>query len=140
VTERRSRGLEEPLEARLLTRLAYPLLEVRNPVHRTRYLVMLPEFPEPGPALCTCTDFARRGLGTCKHIVAADRWLRANPQAPAPEGDRTDRPRASEVWPRIDRRLAERPPGAERDIRELARPGACLFEEGGGGRSAADSA
>ncbi len=141
VTDRRSRGLEEPLEARLLARLAYPLLEVRNPVHRTRYLVMLPEFPASGSTLCTCTDFARRGLGTCKHIIAADRWLRADPVAPEDgvgRNDRAERPRVEEVWRAIDRCLAERTLTGGREIRELARPGACLFEPEGAGPWPAD--
>ena len=128
VAERRSRALEEPLEARLLTRLVYPLLEVRNPVHRTSYLVMLPEYPTVSSALCTCADFARRGLGTCKHIVAAERWLRANPDAP-PSGKETgEHRRPSDVWRDIDRGLSELNGAKESDVRKLSRPGASLFE------------
>jgi hypothetical protein len=128
LTDRRSRALEEPLEARLLSRRAYPLLEVRNPVHRTSYLVMFPEFPSEASAMCTCTDFARRGLGTCKHIVAANRWLRANPDAEPAGHDPAPEPRPVDVWKEIDRKLAELGPGRDADVRKLARPGTSLFE------------
>lgn len=105
----------------------YALLEVRNPIHRTAYLVMLPEFPSPGPALCTCTDFARRDLGTCKHIEAASRWLPAHPEAepPARRGSLT---RLSTAWAEIDRREKELGSLARLTGRELSRPGAALFE------------
>src|SRR5271170_920842 len=82
VAERRSRAVEEPLDVRLLAQEPFPLLEVRNPLHRTDYRVMLPTFPDRTVALCTCSDFARRGLGTCKHIEAAGRWLERHPNAP----------------------------------------------------------
>jgi hypothetical protein len=105
----------------------YLLLEVRNPIHRTAYLVMLPEYPARSPALCTCTDFARRGLGTCKHIEAGVRWLAGHPDArPAPGARPVGRPANS--WPEIDRRAKELPPPSRLTGRALARPGAALFE------------
>ncbi|MCI4350723.1 MAG: hypothetical protein L3K15_04345 [Thermoplasmata archaeon] len=97
-----SRGAPEPLDVRALTPPApFPLVEVRNPAHQTRYLVALPEFPDRAGALCSCDDYARRGKGTCKHIEAAFVALRAHPPAPPappdPEWVRS-------VWAEIDRR------------------------------------
>jgi hypothetical protein len=112
---------------RVKSRDLYPLLEVRNPIHRTAYLVMLPEFPSGTPALCTCTDFARRGLGTCKHIEAGLRWLNGHPDARPPASSRTV-VRPPNVWPEIDRREKELPAAPRLTGRELARPGAALFE------------
>ncbi len=104
VSERRSRALEEPLDLRLRQRDPYPLIEVRNPLHRTTYLVMRPAYPDRSADMCTCTDFARRGLGTCKHIEAADRWLANHPDAsPSPPPKPPVRPAA--VWKEIDRRI-----------------------------------
>jgi hypothetical protein len=125
--ERRARALEEPLDVRVKTRDPYALLEVRNPIHRTAYLVMFPEFPSATPALCTCTDFARRGLGTCKHIEAGIRWLAAHADAGPPTSTRA-LPRPPSVWPEIDRRAKELPAAARVTGRELSRPGAVLFE------------
>jgi hypothetical protein len=129
VRERRTRSLEEPLDVRLRSRQPYPMLEVRNPLHRTVYLVLLPEFPSRSSALCTCTDFARRGLGTCKHIEAAARWLGDHGDA-TPLDPRSDHPRTvSRRWRRIDAQLAAaaREPGT--DARRIRRAGAVLFEE-----------
>jgi hypothetical protein len=90
---------------------------------------MLPEFPASSGGLCTCSDFARRGLGTCKHIVAAERWLRSHPDAKPPEGT-TPNPRAAEsVWKEVDLRLAERGVAEPLDIREVSRPGEVLLAE-----------
>jgi hypothetical protein len=127
LSERRSRALEEPLDLRLVQREPYPLVEVRNPLHRTAYLVMRPTYPERVPALCTCADFARRGLGTCKHIEAADRWLANQPDAAAPALTKPPVP-PSAVWNEIDRRLergARGPRPASLRVREA---GAALFE------------
>ena len=88
---------------------------------------MLPTFPDSSTALCTCADFARRGLGTCKHIEAADRWLANHPDAlPAPAPIRSVSPEA--VWQEIDRRLereAKAPLPASRGVREA---GAALYD------------
>ncbi|MHB1435816.1 MAG: hypothetical protein ACYCPN_04770 [Thermoplasmata archaeon] len=78
--ERRSRSIEEPMAIALLAREPYPALEVRNPLHRTTYRVYFPEGSAAGVGLCTCPDFGRRDLGTCKHIEAAARHLRMHPQ------------------------------------------------------------
>jgi hypothetical protein len=129
VRERRTRALEEPLDVRLRSRRPYPKLEVRNPLHRTVYLVLLPEFPSRSSALCTCTDFARRGLGTCKHLEAAARWLGEHADA-TPLDPRSEHPRSmSRRWKRIDALLstATREPGT--DARRLRRPGSVLLED-----------
>lgn len=128
VEERRVRAVEEPLDVRLRTAAVYPALEVRNPLHGTVYLVLLPEFPSTEAAFCTCTDFARRGLGTCKHIEAGHRWLRGHPGAtPLIPPGRLPRYGAG-VWREIDRRLAALPNDAGPESRRYRRPGRALFE------------
>lgn len=127
--ERRARSLEEPLDVRLRGREPFPLVEVHNPIHRTAYLVMLPEFPSDAVRLCTCSDFARRGLGTCKHVEAAARWLRLHPTAPVPPetGARVGPSPRAGAWEEIDRRLVSESPLAGRPRRELAIVGAGLI-------------
>jgi len=125
--ERRARSLEEPLDIRLTSRDPYPVLEVRNPIHRTTYLVLLPEFPSEAVRLCTCTDFARRGLGTCKHVEAAFRWLSSHPNESPPTG-RPAVERAAEVWQEVDRRIQASGPAARRRGREIAAAGDALLE------------
>ena len=127
LSERRSRALEEPLDLRLLQRDPYPLLEVRNPLHRTAYLVMQPTFPDRSTALCTCPDFARRGLGTCKHIEAVDRWLTHHPDTPAPAPSKPS-VRPSAVWKEIDRRLEREKKGSLPASLRWREAGAALFE------------
>ncbi|MCI4365218.1 MAG: hypothetical protein L3K10_04050 [Thermoplasmata archaeon] len=129
VAERRSRAIEEPLDVRCLRNEPFPLLEVRNPLHRTSYRVMLPTFPDRSVALCTCTDFARRGLGTCKHIEAGGRWLERHPQvppsAPAPPFD------PAPVWEEIDQRLERPVPPGVPDSLRWREAGAVLYERAG---------
>jgi hypothetical protein len=128
VEQRRARAVEEPLDVRLRTAAVYPILEVRNPLHGTVYLVLLPEFPSMEAAFCTCTDFARRGLGTCKHIEAGHRWLAGHPDAtPLIAPGRIPRQRAG-VWREIDRRLAALPNDPEPESLRYRRPGGVLFE------------
>jgi hypothetical protein len=128
VAERRLRSVEEPLDVRLRSAAPYPILEVRNPIRDTQYLVLLPEFPARSSGLCTCTDFARRGLGTCKHLEAGFRWLTEHPEALRPEAATPPPSSASSRWRRIDQRLA----GLGRDpsptARRWRRPGAVLIE------------
>jgi len=123
---RRIRALEEPLDVRLAAVEPYYLLEVRNPTHRTAYLVLLPEHPRPGVSLCTCTDFARRGLGTCKHIESALRWLDGHPEA-TPPPRAPSAVRSPDPWVEIERRLAERENERRLTWRSLARPGEALL-------------
>jgi hypothetical protein len=126
VAERRSRAVEEPLDVVVLAREPFAILEVRNPLHRTAYRVMLPTLPDRSVALCTCPDFARRGLGTCKHIEAGGRWLARHPTA-AP-GNTLPEVDVGSVWEAVDHRL-ERPaePGLPASLRWRV-PGAALFE------------
>jgi len=131
VADRRTRAIEEPLDVRLRTRDPYPILEVRNPLHGTLYLVLLPEFPDRASDLCTCTDFARRGLGTCKHLEAGIRWIRGHADAP-PLKDPVSRMSPVTTWKEIDRRLAGKPDAADPEARRLRRPGAVLFESPSG--------
>ncbi len=109
VEERRARALEEPLDFQRLPG-PYPRLEVRNPVHGTHYLVLLPVYPDRGVALCTCADFARAGLGTCKHIEASIRWLGLHPEA-VPDPNPAAETGGAPMWEEIDRRARSVPSG-----------------------------
>jgi hypothetical protein len=130
VATRRRRAAEEPLDVRLRSREPVVDLEVRNPIHRTSYRVLFPEFPLRDSALCTCTDFARRGLGTCKHLEAGWSWLQELPELPeAPVAAPTDRP-PGELWKEIDRRLDRLGRSAPARIREVEKAGAPLYEQG----------
>ncbi len=129
IRERKFRALAEALDVRWVEREPYPAVEVRNPVRRTGYLTLWPAFPERTPALCTCTDFARRGLGDCKHLEAAWRWLARSPP-PHERRHPEDRAGVARVWEEIDRRLGALPPVAERDIRRASEPGEALYERG----------
>ncbi|MEM0128759.1 MAG: SWIM zinc finger family protein [Thermoplasmata archaeon] len=139
--DRRTRALEEPLEIRRLAG-AYPRFEVRNPIRRTRYVVRLPRFPDRMAATCECPDFARRGLGTCKHIEAAVRELLAAPgaetapEASTPRGGAPqvgpspgERISARTLWHRIDRRRREAGSLAGPPAVRLRRPGDTLIED-----------
>ena len=128
VGERKTRAVEEPLDVRLRTREVYPILEVRNPLHGTAYLVLLPEFPAVGSALCTCTDFARRGLGTCKHIEAGFAWFGEHPDAPPLLPSRRGGVRSATVWKEVDRRITEGSREGMPESERVRRAGAVLFE------------
>jgi len=128
VAERRARALEEPLDVRLRRRRPFVVLEVRNPLHRTVHEVLLPEFPSRESALCTCTDFARRGLGTCKHIEAGLRWLGERPGAEPIEAAPRLGSRASRIWRRADAGLAAARRGGEIDPVRWRRVGRTLIE------------
>ncbi|HEV2166252.1 MAG TPA: hypothetical protein VGS23_04675 [Thermoplasmata archaeon] len=124
---RRTRALEEALDVRPRPGTLCARFEVRNLRHATRYSVFLPEFPRQGGALCNCTDFGRRGLGTCKHIESVVLWISEHPKegaaVPLPFDGRS-------VWSRIDpavERLASR---GRVDPRGVRVPGALLFERG----------
>ncbi|MCI4359979.1 MAG: hypothetical protein L3J95_06165 [Thermoplasmata archaeon] len=83
---RRTRALEESLDVRPRPGTLSARFEVRNPRRETRYSVFLPAFPLRDGAMCNCTDFGRRGLGTCKHIESVLLWLSEHPNegGPAP--------------------------------------------------------
>jgi hypothetical protein len=102
VANRRTRALEDPLDVRRIPDARFLRLEVRNPVHRTRYDVLFPAFPDRDGEFCTCADFARRSVGTCKHLEAGWIWLADNPptaEDPPPSVD------PDPVWEDVDRRL-----------------------------------
>jgi hypothetical protein len=103
--ERKLRALAEPLAVHRRPRTYYPVLEVRNPIHRTVYSVLLPEYPSRESAMCSCPDFGRRGLGTCKHIEAGLLWLESHPEEAAPDPRAADRTWVEEQWKEIDRRI-----------------------------------
>jgi len=129
VAERRSRAVEEPLDVALLSRDPFPLLEVRNPLHRTSYRVMLPIFPDRTIALCTCADFGRRGLGTCKHIEAGGRWLERHPSVGA---TLLRSPfEAAPIWEEIDRRLSAPLRSTVPESLRWREAGATLYERAG---------
>ena len=128
VEERRTRAIEEPLDVQLRTVHPYPRLEVRNPVHETLYLVMLPEYPARSSSLCTCTDFARRGLGTCKHIEAGLRWLAEHPEAVPLRSEEGEAAETAGVWKRVDQRLSTAAKETNGDSRRWRRAGATLFD------------
>ena len=130
VDARRARAIEEPLDVRVRRTDVYPILEVRNPLHRTAYRVFLPEFPSVASALCTCTDFARRGLGTCKHIEAGWRWLREHPDTPTLFGPVPRARRGGGAWSEVDRRLRALANDPAVPSLRYRRPGAALYEKG----------
>lgn len=128
--DRIARAVTERLQVRPVSGEPFWVLAVRNPVHHTHYQVCLPELPDQGEAqFCSCADFARRGIGTCKHVEAALAWLETHPERERP----TATARGSEaVWRAVDAAgLA-----AEGSSRPLAirwrLPGAVLLERGSG--------
>jgi hypothetical protein len=82
--DRMARAVTERLRVRPVRGQPFWALEVRNPVHHTHYLVLLPEYPADSSQFCSCPDFARRGIGTCKHVEAATAWLESHPETPRP--------------------------------------------------------
>ncbi|MFZ0699421.1 MAG: hypothetical protein WAN74_04445 [Thermoplasmata archaeon] len=128
MAERRARAFEEPLDIRRHSGSHYPMLDVRNPMHDTHYLVLLPEYPDRSSAMCTCADFARRGLGTCKHVEAGVRWLHFHPKDAAPGSEGPER--SALLWPEIDRRLLAEATDTAPIAQRLRVPGAVLFERG----------
>lgn len=109
--ERKSRALEELLDVR--PSLEGPpgvlALEVRNLRRQSRYTVFVPAYPDRTGAFCGCVDFARRDLGTCKHVEAAWLWLGDHPEAFSP---RTGTERPTELWASIERRARRSPPAS----------------------------
>lgn len=128
VASRRLRAVEEPLDVRLRYREPGLELEVRNPVHRTSYRVFFPAYHSRDAALCTCTDFARRGLGTCKHLEAAWEWLSRLPELPkAPSRPGPSVPTEA-LWKAVESRVAELGRSPPKEIRDLERAGRALVE------------
>jgi hypothetical protein len=122
---RRTRALEEPLDVRPRPGTSAASFEVRNPRRATRYSVFLPDFPRQDGAMCNCTDFGRRGLGTCKHIESVVLWVSEHP------GEGGPAPRAFEGqpgWSRIDTAIERTIARPNLDPVSLRVPGGVLTE------------
>ncbi len=106
--DRKARAVSEHLHVRELSGWPFRVVEVRNPAHKTRYRVALPAYPDSAGQFCGCEDFARRDLGTCKHIEAAALWSVEHPipRTEQKEGG-TVGSRAERLWRRIERALRE---------------------------------
>jgi hypothetical protein len=128
VASRRMRAAEEPLDVRLRSAQPFVQLEVRNPVHRTSYRVLVPAYPSLEAAICTCTDFARRGLGTCKHLEAARAWLGEHPELPSAPPATAEPPNAEALWSAVERGLAQLALHEPESIRALERAGRALID------------
>jgi hypothetical protein len=128
--DRMARAVTERLRVRPVTGQPFWVLAVRNPVHHTHYQVCLPEFPAKEARFCSCVDFARRGIGTCKHVEAATAWLESHPELTLPRGSRLG---ASNLWRDIDAARSDSESTARPVAVRLRLPGKVLFE----GRSTA---
>jgi hypothetical protein len=125
---RRARAHEGLFDIRPVPGVPYLALEVANPIRGSRYQVHLPAYPDPEPAICECTDFARRGLGTCKHLEAVRLWLQENPGA-GPGETLSPWPRTPAFWRELDAlELSRRRDPAPASI-AWRRPGALLYRE-----------
>jgi len=122
--ERRVRAIESPLDVRPRPDPRFVRLEVRNPVHDTRYDVALPAYPEREGGFCSCTDFARRGIGTCKHLEAAWLWVQEHSPEIPPRAEET--PTAAD-WAAIDRALRLQGKSREADPLRVRIGGAALL-------------
>ncbi len=127
-----ARAVTERLRVRPVPGQPFWVLAVRNPVHHTHYQVVLPEYPAGEAQFCSCVDFARKGIGTCKHVEAAHAWLEAHPDLARPNS----LPRGvAGVWRAVDAALKEsRSAGRPAPIR-LRDAGRVLFEKPSGSRS-----
>ncbi len=75
--------------------------------------------------MCNCTDFGRRGIGTCKHIESVLLWIDEHPSDGGPS------PRPFDVrglWSKIDSAIDREAARGRVDPRSVRRPGALLFE------------
>lgn len=121
--DRFSRSVTEHLRVRPVPGYPFWVLTVRNPVHHTQYQVTLAEYPQEESQFCSCVDFARKAIGTCKHIEAARAWLGGQPElrlaAVPPRG-------APALWKAIDRSVRTSGPGP--DAVRLRTAGRLLFE------------
>lgn len=126
--DRIARAVTERLRVRPVPGQPFWVLAVRNPVHHTHYRVVLPEYPSGEARFCSCVDFARKGIGTCKHVEAATAWLESHPEVSRPA---ESRPGVSSVWRAIDAaRKASEASGRPEPVR-WRQPGRVLFEKGG---------
>jgi hypothetical protein len=124
---RRSRAHEELFDIRTVPRAPFFLLEVGNPLRGTRYRVYFPAYPLTEPSACDCTDYARRAVGTCKHLEAARLWLEEHPKG-IPPGPPSRGPWSAALWREIDARQLLRLRDAHAPSLRWRRPGAVLYE------------
>ncbi len=135
-----ARAVTERLRVRPVPGQPFWVLAVRNTVHHTHYQVFLPEYPSGEARFCSCVDFSRKGIGTCKHVEAATAWLESHPDVTRPAASRQG---VASVWRAIDTG-PEGAGAAHRRNRFAYAPGRVLFEkraaprrgaqEGGGGK------
>lgn len=125
--DRMARALTERLRVRSIPGQPFWVLAVRNPVHHTHYQVVLPEYPSGEAQFCSCPDFARRGIGTCKHVEAATAWLSSHPELPRPPETRRS---TLGIWRQVDRARAGALTSPRPDAVRLREPGRVLFEKG----------
>jgi hypothetical protein len=123
--DRMARAVTERLRVRPVPGQPFWVLAVRNPVHRTHYQVCLPEYPSGEAQFCSCPDFARRGIGTCKHVEAAAAWLAAHPEVTLGPSRRSG---ASTLWRAIDAAREEYPSDPRPAAIRLRASGRTLFD------------
>ena len=122
--DRMARAVTERLRVRPVPGQPFWVLAVRNPVHHTHYQVLLPEYPTGEAQFCSCPDFARRGIGTCKHVEAAAAWLESHPEAVRPPFV----PRgAAGIWRAVDAAGTEAKSSPRPLSIRLREPGQVLF-------------
>ncbi|MCI4352868.1 MAG: SWIM zinc finger domain-containing protein [Thermoplasmata archaeon] len=126
--DRMARAVTERLRVRAVPGQPFWSLAVRNPVHHTHYQVLLPEYPSGEAQFCSCPDFARRGIGTCKHVEAATAWLSSHPELTRPPGARRS---VAGVWRAVDRALKEARVSHRPEAVRWRQPGRVLFEKRG---------
>ena len=124
--QRRSRAREELLDVRLDPKAPYLLADVANPIRGSRYRVHLPTGRSFEGALCECTDFSTRGLGTCKHLEAVRLWLVDHPEVGPPTAPGRW-PEAAAWWRELDARLAAGPRSRQPLARWWRSAGALLY-------------
>lgn len=124
--DRMARAVTERLRVRPVPGQPFWVLAVRNPVHHTHYQVVLPEYPSGEAQFCSCVDFSRKGIGTCKHVEAATAWLESHPEVSRPPPSRQG---VSSIWRAIDaaRKASKLSHGPE--AVRLREPGRVLFEK-----------
>jgi hypothetical protein len=129
--DRMARAVTERLRVRPVRGEPFWVLAVRNPVHHTHYRVFLPDHPSEEARFCSCVDFSRRGIGTCKHVEAATAWLETHPEVPRPPAPRLA---GASIWRAIDAvRRASKSSARPAAVR-WREPGKVLFEKRGSPR------
>ena len=131
--DRRHRAQEELLEVRPKPSAPFLILEVSNPIRRTRYRVYAPEYPDLRTMACECTDFGHRGLGTCKHIEAARAWIPTRPASELREHRSSASGAIDRAWRSIDQQMSRLSRLDAGPSLRWRRPGAVLFELGSWG-------